>query len=158
MANYQVSHGKSTVNYDSETGLFTWILAYRKPSFTGANVGQAWSNGYLGVKIGGRVLSAARLAWQLVNGPIPDGLEIDHINRVRTDNRISNLRLVTRVENLENRTFPPNTLGVFGVSMHKKTGLFRARFKGKTRYFETLGAAAVGYQEMARLGEKSQGL
>lgn len=42
------------------------------------------------------------LAW---HGPCPDGLEVDHINKVRNDNRPENLRYVTRQENLEDRRF-----------------------------------------------------
>jgi len=41
----------------------------------------------------------------MVNGPIPEGLFIDHINRVRFDNRINNLRLVTHSENMLNRDY-----------------------------------------------------
>ena len=44
-----------------------------------------------------------RLIWETFMGPIPDGLEIDHINRNRTDNRLENLRVVTHKENIWNR-------------------------------------------------------
>lgn len=43
-----------------------------------------------------------RLVWELFNGPIPQGFEIDHINAVKDDNRLVNLRLVTHSENLAN--------------------------------------------------------
>ena len=107
------------------------------------------------------MVSPSRLAWQLVNGPIPDGLEIDHINRVRDDNRISNLRAVTRSLNRINTVHRGNRLGVLGVSMHKN-GLYRARFRQKPLYFKTLEAASRAYQEMkegyARLGRDSDPL
>jgi hypothetical protein len=46
-----------------------------------------------------------RLVWIAANGEIPAGVEIDHLNRDVSDNRIDNLRLVTHSENLRNRNF-----------------------------------------------------
>ena len=39
------------------------------------------------------------MVWEAVNGPIPDGMQINHKNGVRTDNRLSNRELVTPSEN-----------------------------------------------------------
>jgi hypothetical protein len=65
--------------------------------------------GYLDPTIGYRVgwlhgkrAYAHRLVWSLYNGPIPDGFEIDHINGDRADNRIENLRCVSRARNHRN--------------------------------------------------------
>ena len=44
---------------------------------------------------------AHRLIWEAVNGPIPDDLEINHINGVKHDNRIANLELTTRSGNMQ---------------------------------------------------------
>lgn len=43
-----------------------------------------------------------RLVWETFNGPIPEGMEIDHINTIRDDNRLDNLRVVTPKENCNN--------------------------------------------------------
>lgn len=48
-------------------------------------------------------VSAHRLVWISANGVIPEGLIIDHINRITVDNRIKNLRLVTPSGNMLNR-------------------------------------------------------
>lgn len=69
----------------------------------GQPIGSPDTSGYL--QIDGRarglgVISAHRLIWEAANGPIPDGKEINHINGVKTDNRIANLELATRSENI----------------------------------------------------------
>lgn len=60
--------------------------------------------GYVEVKKrvpGGHIYARAhRIIWEYVNGPIPHGMEINHINGVKTDNRITNLELVTPSENM----------------------------------------------------------
>lgn len=49
---------------------------------------------------GGRAMRAHQVVWIAANGPIPDGLEINHRNGIKTDNRLANLELVTRSENI----------------------------------------------------------
>lgn len=60
-------------------------------------------NGYLRVKIARKDYKVHRIIWTVFNGPIPDGFEIDHINRICNDNRLDNLRLVTSAQNNHNR-------------------------------------------------------
>lgn len=69
----------------------------------GAPVGAVCADGY--VRLGGRGgtsthLYAHRVIWETVNGPIPDGYEIDHLNGNKAKNRISNLDAVTRSQNV----------------------------------------------------------
>lgn len=49
----------------------------------------------------GRATSVHRLVWEAMHGPIPEGMEINHLNGVKDDNRITNLEMVTRPENLQ---------------------------------------------------------
>ena len=149
MGNSILAHiGKSAVEYDPDTGWFVWVCAYRKPFLVGRRAEHVTSNGYLYIKAAAQNHSASRLAWSLINGDIPRGLEIDHVNRDRQDNRISNLRVATRRENLKNRVFAPNRCGFVGVSKHEQSGLYRARHEGVTRYAKTAEEAAVLYARL----------
>lgn len=66
-----------------------------------------------------------RILWELVNGEIPDGMYIDHINGDRLDNNLSNLRLTTSKGNNSNRAISSvNLSGVTGVS-ETKSGEYR---------------------------------
>ncbi len=59
-------------------------------------------NGYILVQLNHEQKYAHRLVWEAFNGKIPEGMEIDHINTIRDDNRLCNLRLVTPKENKKN--------------------------------------------------------
>lgn len=59
--------------------------------------------GYIRVRRDGKEYRAHRVIWEILKGPIPDGMLIDHINGNTRDNRIENLRLATRQQNNINR-------------------------------------------------------
>lgn len=66
----------------------------------GQPVGRTSRQGYVWIEDGrGYVGSAHRMIWESVHGPIPSGLQINHINGIKSDNRIANLELVTPSEN-----------------------------------------------------------
>lgn len=88
-------------------------------------------------------------------GLVPgDGLEGDHINGNPLDNRRSNLRVATRLQNMQNIHVARGPSRFRGVSIHKATGLWRARVKLNGRehcigYFRDeaeAGAAAAGFR------------
>ena len=65
-----------------------------------------------------------RIIWELFNGPIPEGMVIDHVNGDSLDNKIENLECKTREENMQNKKgCSNNTSGKTGVSIQKKDGL-----------------------------------
>ena len=51
------------------------------------------------IRVGKKTMSEHKHVWEKTNGKIPDGLTIHHINNNPRDNRIENLRLLTRQEN-----------------------------------------------------------
>ena len=102
-------------------------------------------DGYLIIKIKGKQYKAHRLVYAYFNGRFPPD-EIDHINRVRSDNRIENLRACTRQQNIANTTKRPNPVtGVVGVHCDTTTkGLkkkYTFSYRKKTYRFYTLEEA-----------------
>lgn len=96
--------------YDPETGII-----YRSFLSGWKATGTLQSHGYIKLKLDGKLVAAHRLAWRLYYGEWPLG-EIDHINRDKADNRIANLRDVTRSVNRQNvGTYGNNTSGITGV-------------------------------------------
>ena len=73
------------------------------PRKKGSVAGRPNHDGYTVVTINGKEYMAHRIIWKIHTGEDPSVLEIDHINRDRKDNRIENLRAVTRQENQKNR-------------------------------------------------------
>lgn len=98
--------------YDPVTGLFVRNVAVGG-QLVDAVAGHR-DNGYIKIRVDGRTYKAHRLAWFYVHGEWPE--VIDHINRIRSDNRLVNLRNVTKGENNKNHEmFKNNTSGVTGV-------------------------------------------
>ena len=104
---------------DLETFKFTWNIQ-RQCVRAGAVAGSlAQSSGYRSVLIDGRKYSEHRLIWLYIYGKWPDGT-LDHLDGVRTNNRIDNLRDVPQFENMQNQPRPRrgNKLGYPGVRPH----------------------------------------
>lgn len=121
-----------------------WNAKYAgKPALTAKN-----GNGYLHGTVFGQTLTAHAVSWAIHNGSWPEH-GIDHINGVKVDNRIVNLRDVPDAENAKNqKRNKRNTSGVTGVSYFPRTRKWVARIKGggKVRnlgYFRTIEEAAA---------------
>ena len=93
---------KELLHYDSDTGLLKWLEPKQGRRMDKA-VGSKNSIGYMTITIDYKRYYTHRLAWLYVYGSFPND-QIDHINRVRDDNRICNLRDVTNQENHFNET------------------------------------------------------
>ena len=110
----------------------------------GDEVGSFNAAGYRQFSVYGKHYYTHRVVWELHNGSIPEGMEIDHINRNKADNRIENLRVVNRLENSINQDHK-------GCWLHKG-GKWTAQIKryGKRTHlgvFDTEAEASAAYQK-----------
>ena len=94
-----------------------------------------------------------RIIWKMFYGDIPSDKEIDHINGNSLDNRLENLRLVTRSQNMINRDVRKKSSLPKGVTRNRGTFLARIK-KDKVEiilgYFKTKEEAANAYNEAAK--------
>jgi hypothetical protein len=96
-------------SYDSDSGSIKWKISPNKNHIKpGSKAGNMNSQGYLHVTFFGRRILVHRLAWLLFHGSWPED-QIDHINMVRDDNRIVNLREATNGENKWNTLAQSNS-------------------------------------------------
>lgn len=146
---------KGLLHYDQETGVFTWKVTRSRSAGVGTVAGTTTSHGYVAIGIDGRLHKAHRLAWLYVHGVWPSD-QIDHINRVRGDNRISNLRVADNSKNQANASLQKNNnSGVRGVYWNNASNKWHAQIyaDGKKRhlgFFDNLGDASAAYCEAAR--------
>lgn len=141
-------------HYDPQTGVFTRRVSRQgQHGKVGAIAGGIKPSGYRVIWIGANFM-AHRLAWLYVYGKWPAG-QVDHINRVRDDNRIANLRVVTHAQNMENRKVQRNnTSGYTGVYPDRGGRRWQARISSNGKwlylgYFKTPELAYAAYCKAA---------
>jgi hypothetical protein len=109
---------KENLHYNPETGIFIRAKCTGGVK-RGAIAGSLGSGGYVNIKLFAISQKAHRLAWLYIYGYLPK-FQIDHINGIKTDNRLINLREATPNENGQNiKLYKCNTSGFIGVSFHK---------------------------------------
>lgn len=136
-ANITAEYLRELLHYDPTTGLFKWRdCGGPRQRLAGTYTGVANDQGYVRIQIDGKRHHAHRLAWLYVNGKWPDA-SIDHIDGVRDNNRISNLREASVVENARNRynLDSRNKHGLAGISRSGKKWMAQIRITvGKLTY------------------------
>jgi HNH endonuclease len=143
---------RELLSYDAETGELRW-RERRGGGVPWAVAGRIHRLGYRAIQLDGKMYVAHRLAWLYVHGEWP-AHQLDHINRVKDDNRIENLRQCNNSQNLANRShFRNNKCGLKGVSPATK-GRWRAQIQVRGRYihigyFKTPQEASVAYRAAA---------
>jgi len=135
MAELTVLHLYMLLNYFPDTGLFQWCE--RTPlmvdlfnldsravdswntKYANKQAGHTDPDEYTIISILGEDYKAHQIAWLMYYGHWPEN-EIDHINGIRSENWINNLRDVTRPVNMKNKPkYKTNKTGIIGVYWHK---------------------------------------
>jgi hypothetical protein len=140
---------RSVLLYDIETGVFTWRAYMNREAREGQAAGKWTASGYRYIRLQRKEVMAHRLAWLYVHGEWPPG-EIDHINGARGDNRMCNLRAVTRCENMQNQHVPRpgSRSGLLGASWNMGRWVSSITRNGKRRQlgrFDTPEQAHAAY-------------
>lgn len=161
---------REVFEYNPQTGTLTWkyrpseffktFRAYRawNAIHPGKEAGHIHSSGYRTIQVDGKYGLAHRAIWAICTGSYPV-YQIDHINGIRSDNRLANLRDVPQAVNLQNLRQCKRTqdlpMGVF-FNPRKKTKCFSAslRILGKTKhlgYFDSIEEAHLAYLTSKRI-------
>ena len=141
---------KIQLNYDENTGLFKRLKS-KQGARIGVVSGTSNGSGYLEIRVNCKKYKVHRLVWLYVYGDFPNS-EIDHADGDRSNNRIQNLRLCSRSENMRNIGIQKrNKSGFKGVSWYKPKKMWQAQAcinnkKKSLGLFKTAEAASDAYQ------------
>jgi hypothetical protein len=144
---------KQCLSYDPETGEFRALMTVGARQ-AGSVAGSKHPKGYIAITVDGHRQLAHRLAWLYVYGVFPQG-DTDHIDGVKTNNRIANLREATRSQNMANLgALKSSKSGIRGVRFYARTGRWVSCIKANGKsvhlgYFATAEGAAQAYREAA---------
>lgn len=125
----------SRFDYGFKTGCLYFSNRVKSCKRKGNKVGRVKMSGdkrYIQTKVCGQACYVHRLIWIMFKGQIKDlDMQVDHINGDSTDNRIENLRLVTRCENNRNkrRSAKGSVSGITGVTFDKSAGKWKAHIQ-----------------------------
>ncbi len=151
---------RQLLRYEPDTGKLFWLPRGQEwfpdlrrkcvwnARYSGKEALTAISLGYCVGRVLDRQVTAHRVAWAIAYGNWPD-LDIDHINRIRSDNRLCNLRLATTSENMRNRALQRNnTSGHKGVTAVGTKWQAQIQVHGESLYlgsFTSKAAASEAY-------------
>lgn len=102
------------------------------------------------------IISIHRLVWETFNGEIPEGMVIDHIDGNRSNNALSNLRLVTQSENMNNAQINGHK-GQVKISQYDKEGNFIAKYNSIREAAQTIDGSEVAIKDAANRYGSSAG-
>ena len=124
---------REILGYNPDEGKFRWKISPARNTPAGFETSCRDTCGYIRIRVDGKMYPAHRLAILYTDGYLPEN-EIDHINRIRTDNRRVNLREASRqCQNRNCGMRKDNTSGVKGVLWHKRAKKWYAHIRVDSR-------------------------
>src|SRR3990167_394585 len=151
------------LSYDQSTGELRWRFDHWGRKTGELAGGLHKSTGYMRVSLLGKKISAHRLIWLMVHDEWPPML--DHINGIRTDNRLENLRVTDSLLNSQNRIAPSvgSSASLLGAQMHKASGLWKSTIRSGEKkislgLFATQEEAHAAYVQAKRILHKGNTL
>ena len=142
--------------YESEPGILRWKIGKGTKVKAGDIAGSLnICSGRWQIKTDKQLVYRYRIIWEMHYGSIPGNMQIDHINRNKLDDKITNLRLSSAKENSRNREKQSNSSSKLkGVSWHKVIKKWRSCIKSDHKfihigYFETKYLAYAAYCDAA---------
>ena len=140
------------INIRSDIEYGNGILYYRNKTrflhLIGREVGKPDNLGYYSIYDGERMVYRHRYVWTMFKGQMPEGMEIDHINHIPGDDRIENLRIVSKEGNATNRSPNKNNTSGYHCIYPMKSGTFRVRVRFRGRTFGRCVASIEGTVEL----------
>ena len=145
---------KEVLDYNPDTGVFTWIKSTTRRVKTGDVAGSKNNRRYINIRVNKKQYLAHRLAYLYMTGNFPENF-IDHINHIKDDNRWANLRDATNSQNQANQLKRKNNKsGYKGVAYYKRDKKWHARIMYMKKrihigYYTTPEEAYEAYKKKA---------
>ena len=127
--------------FEYKDGKLFWKVS-KKRIKVGTEVGNKALTGYREFQCNGKRFYTHRFIWEMHYGKIPDGLQIDHINGIRDDNRIENLQLLTTKKNTQRRN---DSKGYYFIKNIIRPYHARKQFDGKQYNVGLFGTPCGAY-------------
>ncbi|EBN6978925.1 HNH endonuclease [Salmonella enterica] len=122
--------------FEYVNGVLYWKNPTGRRVHKGDIAGKLTKGGYIRISINGRCVYRHIIVWEIHNGNVPVGFEVDHINDIAGDDRIENLQILKSVDNKEKMCLSKNLnsrnkSGIKGVCFSQKRNKWVATIKGK---------------------------
>lgn len=144
---------REMLHYCPETGALTWRISRGNQIYAGGTAGTTNAYGYRVVVLDRKFFMVHRLAFMFMLGRMPlHGLDVDHIDRNRSNNSWANLREVSRAKNLRNMTAPEHK----PPNVNRRGNRWQVTFsvENKTKYFGMYPTIEEAVEVAERVREK----
>ena len=142
---------KEHLHYNQDTGVFTWVKPIANSLQVGDLAGCYDGDGYRIISLYNKPYKAHRLAFLYMEGVLPpEDIDVDHIDRIASNNAWNNLRLATRSQNQFNSVTKTGISGIKGVTFippNKWRGNVQVKGSVKAKLFFTIEEAANWVRE-----------